>query len=68
MICPYAYNSGSVFMGNELNYWCEEQISNHTNYEEIARDIYLHNTFRDYATYIMIKSGSIGLCFKRIYH
>ena len=56
MINPYAYNSGSVFMGNELNYWCEEQITNHMPYESVARKIYLHNTFRDYSKYKMIKS------------
>ena len=56
MICPNSYGSGSIFMGNELNYWCEEQITNHTRYEELARQIYLHNTFRDYSKYQLIKS------------
>ncbi len=57
--------SGSKFMGNELNYWCQEQIMKHLEHEKEARYIYSHFNFGEETMYELVKSGDM-IGFKKI--
>jgi hypothetical protein len=61
------YQSGSLFFGKELNYWCEEQMRTHGSQEAIARSIYLHFTFRDETLYRLVRNvGLKTISFERV--